>query len=175
MLDTNTARQHGNYFPMPNVIYDLGLSSGAISTYGFLLRFENRRCGDKDQHTCYPSQRTIGEAIARNRKTVGKYIEELCEMGLISIEPTTVTTADGQRWNGNLKYTLLDPQHAVKLRYERQLAELDRARERARVRDHLEKQRKAMERGKQTRARNQIPHTEYIAARSAHEPEELPF
>ena len=48
MLDSNTAKQHGNYFPMPNVIYDLGLSSGAISTYGFLLRFENRRHGDRD-------------------------------------------------------------------------------------------------------------------------------
>ena len=29
-----------NYFPLPNEIYDLGLSRGAISVYSFLLRRE---------------------------------------------------------------------------------------------------------------------------------------
>ena len=32
-----------NYFPLPNEIYDLGLSRGAISVYSFLLRREDRR------------------------------------------------------------------------------------------------------------------------------------
>lgn len=27
-----------NYFPLPNEIYSLGLSPGAIAVYGFLLR-----------------------------------------------------------------------------------------------------------------------------------------
>ena len=32
-----------NYFPLPNEIYDLGLSRGAISVYSFLLRQEDRK------------------------------------------------------------------------------------------------------------------------------------
>ena len=32
-----------NYFPLPNEIYDLGLSRGAISVYSFLLRREDRK------------------------------------------------------------------------------------------------------------------------------------
>ena len=31
-----------NYFPLPNEIYQLGLSSGAIAVYGYLLRIEDR-------------------------------------------------------------------------------------------------------------------------------------
>lgn len=31
-----------NYFPVPNEIYYLGLSAGAIAVYGYLLHIENR-------------------------------------------------------------------------------------------------------------------------------------
>lgn len=31
-----------NYFPVPNEIYHLGLSAGAIAVYGYLLHSENR-------------------------------------------------------------------------------------------------------------------------------------
>lgn len=31
-----------NYFPLPNCIYQLGLSAGAIAVYGYLLYIENR-------------------------------------------------------------------------------------------------------------------------------------
>ena len=31
-----------NYFPLPNEIYQLGLSHGAIAVYGYLLRIEDR-------------------------------------------------------------------------------------------------------------------------------------
>ena len=31
-----------NYFPLPNVIYDLKLSHGAIAVYSYLLRREDR-------------------------------------------------------------------------------------------------------------------------------------
>ena len=40
-------------------------------------------------------------------------------------EPTMVTTEDGRKWNGNLKYTLLDPRRAIDLFHERQLARSD--------------------------------------------------
>ena len=32
-----------NYFPLPNEIYQLGLSHSAIAVYGYLLRIEDRR------------------------------------------------------------------------------------------------------------------------------------
>mgnify|MGYP001213237779 CR=1 FL=1 len=44
-----------NYFPLPNEIYQLGLSSGAIAVYGYLLRIE-----DRATFQCYPSYGTIG-------------------------------------------------------------------------------------------------------------------
>ena len=31
-----------NYFPLPNEIYQLGLSPGAIAVYGYLLRIEDQ-------------------------------------------------------------------------------------------------------------------------------------
>ena len=44
-----------NYFPLPNEIYQLGLSHGAIAVYGYLLRIEDRRT-----YQCHPSYATIG-------------------------------------------------------------------------------------------------------------------
>ncbi len=32
-----------NYFPLPNVIYHLELSAGAIAVYGYLLHIEDRK------------------------------------------------------------------------------------------------------------------------------------
>ena len=45
-----------NYFPLPNEIYQLGLSPGAIAVYGYLLRIE-----DRTTYQCYPSYGTIGQ------------------------------------------------------------------------------------------------------------------
>ena len=168
MNQSNLAEQHGNYFTVPNAIYNLGLSAGAIAVYCFLLRLECRKPGE-DQYTCHPSMSTIGRAIGRDRKTVAKYVDELVEAGLILTEPTKVTTADGDRWNGNLRYTLLDPQRAVDLFHERQLARSD-----AHLDAGVEKKRKAMEKAEKKRERRQIPHAEYVAAHSVHVPEELP-
>ena len=39
-----------NYFPLPNEIYHLGLSSGAIAIYGYLLSTE-----DRETYQCYAS------------------------------------------------------------------------------------------------------------------------
>ena len=47
-----------NYFPLPNEIYQLGLSHGAIAIYGYLLRIEDRRT-----YQCHPSYATIGKAV----------------------------------------------------------------------------------------------------------------
>lgn len=90
-----------NYFPLPNEIYSLGLSPGAIAVYGFLLRRENR-----ETYQCLVSYRTIGEAVGMSVNTVRKYVMELEERGLIRTERTTITTKDGRRQNGCLLYTI---------------------------------------------------------------------
>ena len=72
-----------NYFPLPNEIYDLGLSRGAISVYSFLLRREDRRT-----YQCLLSYREIGEGVGMCVTTVRKYVAELEERSLIRTEPT---------------------------------------------------------------------------------------
>lgn len=166
MQINNTVNTHGKFFMMPSEIYQLRLSTGAIATYGYLTSLENRKRGDRDRYTCHPSYKTIGSAIGRSARSVAKYVAELVEAGLIHTEPTKVTTKDGQRWNGNLKYTLLPIESAVDLFHERQLAKLETG---------MQKKRKAMAKATRSRERKQIPHAEYVATRSAHEPEELPL
>ena len=170
MLLNNTLNVHGNYYTVPNAVLALGLSPGAIAVYNYLSFRECRRRGDKDRYTCHPSQATIASAIGCSRKTAGKYVRELVEAGLISTEGTKVTTADGLRWNGNLKYTLLDPQRAVNLFHERQLAGYD-----TKLEVGVRKKRKAMKKAAEKRERKQKPHDEYVTERSAHAPEKLPF
>ena len=102
MLINNTTNPHGNCFTVPNEIYNLGLSMGAIAVYGFLLRLEDRHPG-KDQYTCHPSYKTIGGAVGRSARSVAKYVQELAEAALIRTEPTSVITKDGRKWNGNLR------------------------------------------------------------------------
>ena len=80
-----------NYFPLPNEIYDLGLSRGAISVYSFLLRQEDRKT-----YQCLLSYREIGEGVGMCVTTVRKYVAELEERSLIRTERTTVTTKDGR-------------------------------------------------------------------------------
>ena len=124
-----------NYFPLPNEIFSLGLSAGAIAVYGFLLHREDRRT-----YQCVASYRTIGEAVGMSVNTVRKYVTELEERGLIRTERTTVTTRDGRILNGCLRYTILPIQQVVEAYHQRQLAELELAAERQRVANLLQKQ-----------------------------------
>ena len=105
-----------NYFPLPNEIYQLGLSSGAIAVYGYLLRIE-----DRTTYQCYPSYSTIGSAVGMSKNTVRKYVAELEERRLIQTEPTSITTVDGRKRNGSLRYTILPIQFSIEQFYERQL------------------------------------------------------
>ena len=109
-----------NYFPLPNEIYSLGLSAGAIAVYGFLMRIENRQT-----YQCTASYRTIGHATGMSVNTVRKYVVELEERGLITTERTTVTTRDGRILNGCLRYTILPIQQVVEAYHLHQLAEAD--------------------------------------------------
>lgn len=121
-----------NYFPLPNEIYSLGLSSTAIAVYGYLLRREDRKT-----YQCLASYRMIGEAIGRSVNTVRKYVLELEERSLIRTERTTITTRDGRRQNGCLRYTILPVQMSIDQFYERQFQEADLALERQRANQRM--------------------------------------
>lgn len=117
-----------NYFPLPNEIFSLGLSAGAIAVYGFLLHREDRRT-----YQCVASYRTIGEAVGMSVNTVRKYVTELEDRGLIRTERTTVTTRDGRTLNGCLRYYILPIQMSIEQFYARQLHAADLALERQRA------------------------------------------
>ena len=43
-----------NYFPLPNEIFSLGLSTGEIATYAYLMR-----CEDRETYQCYTASGDI--------------------------------------------------------------------------------------------------------------------
>ena len=97
-----------NYYPVPKVICQLGLSPGEITVYSFLLF-----CEDRKTYQCYPSYRTIGDAVDMSRNTVCKYVRSLEEKGLIRTERTSIVLKNGRKRNGSLLYTLLPWRQAV--------------------------------------------------------------
>lgn len=143
---------------LPNEVYQLKLSATAFAVYSYL-----RRLADPETHQCWPSYANIAETFGCSKRTVAKYVAELCEAGLVGIEATSVITADGLKWNGNLRYTILPVQSAVDLFHERQLASYD-----------ARGQTKRGDTEPTKHTRRQHPHEEYVAAHTAHEPEELP-
>ena len=110
----------GNYFFLPNEIFLLGLSPGELAVYSFVKGCENGK-----PHQCWPSYRTIGQAVGMSENTVRKYTLCLEERGLISTEPTEITTRAGQKRNGNLLYTLRPIQEVIDEHYDRQLEQLE--------------------------------------------------
>ena len=116
-----------NYFQLPNEIFLLGLSPGALVVYSYLLCCKNRRT-----YQCWPSYKTIGNAVRMSANTVRKYVCELEERQFISTESTTVTTKAVLKCNGNLLYTIRPIQLALD-QFEQQLAQMDTAAERQRV------------------------------------------
>ena len=117
-----------NYFPLPNCIYQLGLSAGAIVVYGYLLYIENR-----ETYQCHASYATIGNTVGMSRNTVRKYVQELERRGLILTERTTIITQDGRIQNGSLLYTILPIQLVIEQFYHEQFKAADIAREQQRI------------------------------------------
>ena len=116
------SQAYKNYFPLPNVIFSLNLSPGEIAVYSYLLHCENRKT-----YQCYPSYRTIGQAVGMSTNTVQKYIFELADKGFITIEPTSVITKSGQKRNGSYRYTIRPIQEVVELYHQRQLCRMKQA------------------------------------------------
>ena len=77
--------KYKNYFPLPNEIFSLGLSSGEIAVYAFLMY-----CEDRQSFQCHPSYKTIGEAINMSKNTVKKNVSLLTKKKLIQTEPTKI-------------------------------------------------------------------------------------
>lgn len=109
-----------DYFPVPNEIFCLGLSTGEIAVYAYLLRCENRKT-----FQCHPSYKTIGKAVGMSKNTVKKYVDGLIEKGLITVEPTSVYTQKGEKRNGNLLYTVRPIEEAAAYYYEKQMLRLE--------------------------------------------------
>ena len=125
----------GNFFSLPNEVFLLGLSAGELAVYSFLKRCENRKT-----HQCWPSIKTIGQAVGMSENTVRKYIRRLEERELITTEPTEVITKASGRRNGNLLFTLRPIGEVIDQHYDRQLAELELSTERHRVANLLREQ-----------------------------------
>ena len=125
----------GNFFSLPNEVFLLGLSAGELAVYSFLKRCENRKT-----HQCWPSIKTIGQAVGMSENTVRKYIRRLEEQELITTEPTEVITKSSGRRNGNLLFTLRPIGEVIDDHYASQLEELELAAERQRVAKLLREQ-----------------------------------
>ncbi len=98
----------GEFFEMPSAVFQMDLTSEELATYAYLRCRKNNRT-----YKCWPSYKTIGEAIGRSRKSVAKYVSALEEKGLISTEPTEMITKKGVPLNGNLMYTVLPVRPAI--------------------------------------------------------------
>ena len=109
-----------DYFPLPNEIFSLGLSTGEIAVYAYLMY-----CEDRKTFQCHPSYKTIGNAVGMSKNTVRKYVDGLTQKRLITVEPTTVITKNGVKRNGNLLYTIRPIEEAVEYHYERQMIRLE--------------------------------------------------
>ena len=91
-----------SFFALPNAIFRIGLTSGEILVYTYLMY-----CEDRQTYQCHPSYSTIGTAVGMSNNTVKKHVDGLRKKGLITTEYTTVITKDGRVHNGSLLYTLL--------------------------------------------------------------------
>ena len=109
-------KKQGNYFMLPNEIFNMDLTAGEIALYAFLMRMEDRKT-----YSCYPSFKTIGNALRMSKNTVMKYVRLLEEKELIKTERTIVKHHDGSLRNGNLMFRILPIKRAVEAFHRRQL------------------------------------------------------
>jgi len=117
-----------NYFPLPNAIFSLSLSPGEIAVYSYLLH-----CEDRKTYQCYPSYKTIGQAVGMSTNTVQKYIFALADKGFITIESTSVITKSGQKRNGSHRYTIRPIQEVIELCHQRQLRKMEQSLARSQI------------------------------------------
>ena len=108
-----------NYFPVPNEVFLLGLSPGELAVYSYMFF-----CEDRSTYQCWPSFKTIGKATGMSTNMVRKYVRILEDRGLITTEPTSITTKFGKKRNGNLLFTIRPIQEAVEQFYQQQMEKI---------------------------------------------------
>ena len=118
----------GEFFEMPSAVFQMDLTTDEMATYAYLRYRKNNRT-----YKCWPSYKTIGEAIGRSRKSVAKYVSSLEEKGLIKTETTEMITKGGVPLNGNLMYTILPIRPAVEQFNRRLIRKAEVENERRRV------------------------------------------
>jgi hypothetical protein len=112
----------------------LGISAGALAVYNYLLYVEDRKT-----YQCYPSYKTIGNALKiKSKGTVAKYARELEDKCLIYTEPTEVILKDGKKRNGNLKYTIRPIQDALEHYHYEQMKNVNEVAARAKAQKMLD-------------------------------------
>ena len=121
-----------NYFPMPNKIFCLELSPGELSVYAYLLFREDRKT-----YQCFPSYKTIGDAVGISKNTVKKYVDSLRDKHLIETEQTQVTLKNGRKRNGNLRYTIRPIEEAISFYYDSQIRKFHDEQTRLRIENRL--------------------------------------
>ena len=109
-------KKQGNYFMLPNDIFNMDLTAGEIALYAFLMRMEDRKT-----FTCYPAFKTICNALHMSKNTVMKYVRQLEEKELIETKRTIVEHHDGSLRNGNLMFRILPIKQAVDAFHRRQI------------------------------------------------------
>lgn len=130
----NSHNKMSNQFIVPNQIMQLYLSATAIAIYCYLLYIE-----DRETYQCYPSYKTIGNALKiKSKGTVAKYVQELEDKCLIYTEPTEVILKDGKKRNGNLKYTIRPIQDAIEHYHYEQMKNVNEVAARAKARKMLD-------------------------------------
>lgn len=128
LLPTWTPPTAGNFFTLPDEVFYLNLSHGAITVYAYLLCCEDRR-----SHQCHPSYSTIAETTGLSVNTVMKHITTISDKQLITMERTSYIDQHGMKQNGNNLYTILPIQQATDAFYQQQLDRLESPGEHQRV------------------------------------------
>ena len=128
LLPTWTPPTAGNFFTLPDEVFYLNLSHGAITVYAYLLCCEDRR-----SHQCHPSYSTIAETTGLSVNTVMKHITTISDKQLITVERTSYIDLHGMKQNGNNLYKILPIQQATDAFYQQQLDRLESPGEHQRV------------------------------------------
>lgn len=110
-----------NFFLLPNELFGLGLNVYEIAIYAYLMRIEDRKTFQS-----FASYATIASSLGISANTVGKYVRELEEHGLIRTEQTKVIMKNGTKRNGCLMYHILPIKNAVELYQKKKLDALQR-------------------------------------------------
>ena len=80
----------GNFFPLPNDIFNLDLCAGEIALYSFLMRMEDRKT-----YSCYPSFKTIGNDSVESLKTLEDSLQNWLQVFKFpAVERTTYDRAE---------------------------------------------------------------------------------